>query len=191
MALKVAYGEEDSLDLWGETHIDDQARADAPSQWVSFAAQASPGQVTIGTVIKAAKDAGFVLAVLPSPAATGFVTYGPFTMGATEGLMGHRKGKNGVIVSDWISAPFEILGACRDPNGRAWGKQLRFRDADNRLHMHHVQDAALHGDPGVICATSASEGLSISRSMHGEFRRISEWRKRRRAAHDGLAHRLP
>ena len=44
------------------------------------------------------------------------------------------QGKNRHVEDAWISAPFEILGHCRDPHGRAWGKQIRFRDADNRVH---------------------------------------------------------
>jgi D5 N terminal like/Bifunctional DNA primase/polymerase, N-terminal/Primase C terminal 2 (PriCT-2) len=67
MALKAAYGD-DGLDLWAITHEDEQARADAPAQWQSFAAKAQPGHVTIGTIIKAAKDAGFVFA-LPAQSA--------------------------------------------------------------------------------------------------------------------------
>ena len=67
MALKAAYGEE-GFDLWAETHIDDRARADAPTQWRSFAAEAQPGHVTIATLTKAARDADFP-AVRPSPAA--------------------------------------------------------------------------------------------------------------------------
>jgi putative DNA primase/helicase len=61
MALKAAYGDEVGLDLWAATHIDEQARADAPAQWASFASEAWAGHVTIGTIIKAATDAGFSL----------------------------------------------------------------------------------------------------------------------------------
>jgi hypothetical protein len=64
MALKPAYGDEVGFDLWSVTHIDDQARADAPAQWASFATEPEPGHVTIGTIIKAAKDAGFVFPTL-------------------------------------------------------------------------------------------------------------------------------
>lgn len=60
MALKVAY--DDGADLWNETHEDDQARADVPGQWASFAAATLPGHVTIGTIIMAARNAGFVSA---------------------------------------------------------------------------------------------------------------------------------
>lgn len=59
MALKLAYGDEVGFGLWGETHIDDRAREDAPAQWASFASEPKPGQVTIRTIIKAARDAGF------------------------------------------------------------------------------------------------------------------------------------
>lgn len=69
MALKAAYGDEVGLELWGETHIDERARTDAPTQWASFAAEARAGDVTVRTLIKAAKDTGFtfgaVSAVLP------------------------------------------------------------------------------------------------------------------------------
>lgn len=59
MALKAAYDDEVGLDLWGITHTDERARNDAPGQWASFAPEARAGDVTIGTIIKAAKDAGF------------------------------------------------------------------------------------------------------------------------------------
>ena len=68
MALKLAYGDEVGSDLWAETHIDSEARADAPDQWASFAAKAQPGHVTIGTIIKAATDAGFAFAQSTAPA---------------------------------------------------------------------------------------------------------------------------
>jgi putative DNA primase/helicase len=61
MALKISYGEETGFELWAETHADDRAREDAPSQWESFASEAQPGHVTLGTIIKAAKYAGFSL----------------------------------------------------------------------------------------------------------------------------------
>jgi uncharacterized protein (DUF927 family) len=184
MALKVAYGDEDGFDLWGETHEDDQARADAPSQWRSFAAEARPGQVTIATIIKAARDAGFGLRSAPSTAAgalasataaavgLGHRSYGPFTMDADEGLIKEvmsGRGKAAAPVPVWISAPFEVLGACRDPHGRAWGKQIQFRDADGRLHMRHVPDASLHGDPATLCADLAGEGLTINRKRQKEL----------------------
>jgi hypothetical protein len=57
-----------------------------------------------------------------------------------------------------------VIGACRDPNGRNWGKWLRWRDGDGRVHTRHVADAALQGDPSALCGGLADEGLSINRS---------------------------
>ena len=71
MALKLAYGDEVGFDLWGETHEDDQARADAPGQWASFASEARPGYVTIGTLIKAAKRSGLHACDCKEPIALG------------------------------------------------------------------------------------------------------------------------
>lgn len=59
MALKPAYGDEVGFELWEITHIDERARNDAPDQWRSFASEGRPGDVTIGTLIKASNDAGF------------------------------------------------------------------------------------------------------------------------------------
>ena len=173
MALKPAYGDDDGLALWAITHIDEQARDDAPDQWASFADQARPGDVTMGTIIKAAKDAGFELnKTVIAVTEPGYVSHGSFTMDADDGLTSETlqgQGKNKQLATDWISAPFEILGACRDPQGRAWGKQLRFSDADGRVHTRHIADADLHGDPSILCRTLADEGLKISRKHQKPF----------------------
>ena len=34
----------------------------------------------------------------------------------------------------WVAASFEILGASRDPSGHGWGRWIRWRDADRRVH---------------------------------------------------------
>ncbi len=60
MALKLAYGDVPGQDLWAITHLDERAPGDAPGQWASFAEEEEPGQITIGTIIKAARDAGYV-----------------------------------------------------------------------------------------------------------------------------------
>ena len=179
MALKVAYGDEVGFELWDETHEDATARWDAPAQWAGFAAEPQPGHVTIGTIIKAAKDGGFSRAIqksnAPVPAedgASGHRSYGPFTMDPEDGLTKEVKvgrGENATTETLRISAPFELLGACRGPHGRAWGKQIQFRDADGRLHMRHVPDAALHGDPATLCAELAGEGLRINRQRQREL----------------------
>ena len=68
MALKSAYGDEVGFELWGVTHIDDTARKNAPAQWASFAAVAQAGQVTIATIIKAARDAGLAFGLASASA---------------------------------------------------------------------------------------------------------------------------
>ena len=124
MALKVAYGDEDGFDLWGETHEDAKARADAPGQWPSFAAEAQPGHVTIGTIIKAAKDAGFrALCKGHGQCRRGrrvrLSSYGPFTMDPERGA--HEAGQESdgarmrALRQLRISAPFEVLGAMPRP----------------------------------------------------------------------------
>lgn len=96
-----------------------------------------------------------------------FISFGPFTMDEQDGLTKVTRvgnGKNAAFEPRWISGPFEILGRCRDPHGRAWGKQIQFRDGDGRVHRRHVADAALHGDPASLCALLADNGLRINRS---------------------------
>jgi putative DNA primase/helicase len=180
MALKVAYGDEVGLDLWSFTHIDDRAREDAAGQWASFAAEPQPGHVTIATFIKAAKDAGFEGFARISQrtdgaeahdVAAGYVSYSPFTMDPDDGLTKEVIGrsKNAPPVPVWVSSPFEVLGRYRDPRGRGWGKLLQFRDADGCIHMRHVSDAVLQGDPAGLCADLADNGLRINRSHQREL----------------------
>ncbi len=105
--------------------------------------------------------------VEPYHQAPQFVDWGDFTMdarGLTQEVTKGR-GENATTENVWIAAPFEILGACRDPHGRAWGKFLRWRDADGREHVRHVADAALQGEPAALCADLASDGLGINRSQ--------------------------
>ncbi len=75
----------------------------------------------------------------PGPA---YVSFGPYTMGASGLTIEEvRKGKAKQSETIWIAAPFEVLGACRDPHGGGWGKVLQWRDDDGRLHMRPVADA--------------------------------------------------
>ena len=106
----------------------------------------------------------------PYSAGPSFVSWGSFTMDS-DGLTQETKGrgKDAGPETTWISAPFEILGAGRDPQGRGWGKHLRFLDKDNRHHLRVVSDAALHGDPAALCAGLADEGLTISRGQQRAF----------------------
>lgn len=101
-----------------------------------------------------------------------YVSFGPYTMDASglavENEVGRGKARWTETV--WISAPFEVLGQCRDPHGRAWGKMLRWRDADGREHVRHVADAALYGDPGALCASLADHGLWIDPARQRDLR---------------------
>jgi putative DNA primase/helicase len=104
----------------------------------------------------------------PGPA---FVSYGAYEMGA-GGLhleVERGRGENKTKASEWIAAPFEILGACRDPHGRGWGKYLRWHDGDGRAHVQHVTDAALQGDPAPVCASLVDGGLRINRGQQRAF----------------------
>lgn len=97
-----------------------------------------------------------------------FVSWGDFTMdgtGLSTSQVKRGKGDDAPAGREWICSPFEMIGACRDPHGRGWGKWLRWRDADGRIHARHVADAALQGDPASLCAMLADEGLSINRSQ--------------------------
>jgi putative DNA primase/helicase len=97
-----------------------------------------------------------------------FVSWGNFAMNAKKGLtteITKGKGDNATAETIWVASPFEVIGACRDPHGRGWGKWLCWRDADGRIHTRHVADAALQGDPSALCGGLADEGLSINRNQ--------------------------
>jgi putative DNA primase/helicase len=114
------------------------------------------------------RAAGLRKAFDPGPA---FVSYGTYEMGP-DGLhveVEKGRGEAKTKASEWVAAPFEILGACRDPHGRSWGKYLRWRDGDGRAHVQHVTDAALQGDPSTLCASLASDGLRINRAQQRAF----------------------
>lgn len=101
-----------------------------------------------------------------------FVSFGPFTMDEHKGLTKQQRvgrGKEATIETLWISAPFEVLGACRDPHGKAWGKLLRFNDGDYHVHVMHITEAALQGEPASLCATLADAGLQINRSRQKDL----------------------
>jgi len=104
----------------------------------------------------------------PGPA---FVSYGPFAMSANGLTVESEKGRGESKAKEnaRVSAPFEILGACRDPHGRDWGKFLRWRDPDGRTHNRHVTDSALQGDPATLCAALARDGLWINRTRQRDL----------------------
>ena len=101
----------------------------------------------------------------------GYLSHGAFTMDGS-GLhleVTKRRGANASTESEWICAPLEVLGACRDPQGHEWGKWLRWRDNDKRVHARHVADASLQGDAASLCGVLAGDGLSINRNQQRAF----------------------
>ena len=108
---------------------------------------------------------------VPFEAGPEFVSWGGFSMTA-DGLTSETaKGRGEAATTEavLVSSAFEIIGACRDPHGRGWGKWLRWRDGDQRLHMKHVTDAALQGDPASLCGALADEGMTINRAQQRAF----------------------
>ncbi len=104
----------------------------------------------------------------PGPA---YISFSHFTMDA-DGLVVEIKsgrGDKAVTNSEWLAAPFEVLGASRSPQGRTWGKVLRWHDDDGRTHVHHVADALLHGEYAPLCGLLADMGLRINRRRQREF----------------------
>lgn len=104
-------------------------------------------------------------------AAPAYISFGRFTMDA-DGLhteVKRGKGENAETEIVQVSAPFEILGLGRNPDGKGWGRFLRWRDADGRQHEKVVSDEALQGDAAKLCAMLASDGLQIVRSQQREF----------------------
>jgi hypothetical protein len=146
-AIDPAGGAREPRDKWDA--------ADAMAEWPDLAALRKTA-------------AGLCKAFHPRPA---FVSYGTHEMGP-DGLhveVEKGRGEAKTKASEWVAAPFEILGACRDPHGRGWGKYLRWRDGDARAHVQHVTDAALQGDPSTLCASLASNGLRINRAQQRAF----------------------
>ena len=116
----------------------------------------------------------------PGPA---YVSFRPFSMDASGLAVEMERGRGETKRTELmrIAAPFEVLGACRDPHGGGWGKTLRWRDDDGRLHALHVADAELHGEPAALCAKLAHFGLHIDRTRQRELvRYLSTVRSERR-----------
>ena len=119
------------------------------------------------TMAGAAAVRGLVACAKPYDPGPAFISWGAFTMDRDGLTMEVTKGKSdsAKAVDEWISAPFEVLGATRDPHGRDWGKWLRWRDGDGREHLKHIGDAALQGDPASLCGSLAADGLRINRAQ--------------------------
>jgi len=106
-----------------------------------------------------------------SDAKPAYVSWGPFEMSASGLTISVAKGRGNNAHESRvpIAGPFEVLGRARDPSGRSWGRQLRWVDADGKIHTRQVTDAALQGDPATLCSILADEGLHIMRGHQREL----------------------
>ena len=86
-----------------------------------------------------------------------FRSFGKFCMNE-HGLF-VRKGNEDVKVS----APFEVRGRMRSPDGTGWARLIRFYDGDGIMRTAQVRDADLHSEPRNLAAHLAGLGLQITR----------------------------
>ncbi|OXE36166.1 MAG: hypothetical protein CGW95_09465, partial [Phenylobacterium zucineum] len=61
-----------------------------------------------------------------------------------------------------ISAPFEVIGEARDPEGGGWAVVIRFRDRDGREKTIPVSKGRLAGGGAEVRSELADAGLMIS-----------------------------
>ena len=100
-----------------------------------------------------------------------YISFGTFTMDADGLHTEPKRGRddNSKIENVRVSAPFEIIGRGRDPDGHSWGRFLRWRDPDGRPHEKFVADETLHREASAVCAPLAAEGLQIVLSQQRQF----------------------
>ena len=85
----------------------------------------------------------------------------------------YRMGGSGLFIEPddpdkppvWLSAPFEVLAHTRDAEGNAWGKLLRWRDLDNRMHEWAMPVKALGGGRDEVWRELLDGGLQIASSI--------------------------
>ena len=108
------------------------------------------------------------------PPAPAYVSVFPFTM-SERGLFKRMRAKGAdggdeegdedtavekhVVRTVHVSASFEILGKCRDPDGNSQGLLLRWSDDDGRTHIQFIPYSALYGDAAALCGGLADGGL--------------------------------
>jgi hypothetical protein len=89
-----------------------------------------------------------------------FMTFGAFSM-TDEGLMKNITiGR--VTQTVKVSDPFEVIGLCRNPDGLDWGVTIRFRDPDQRLHVHHISSKEIHCNHSKLAKELEHEGLYVA-----------------------------
>jgi uncharacterized protein (DUF927 family) len=156
MALRLSYGDEAGAELWSVTHDSDEARREAEKHWRSFEEEPSSDkkQVTIGTLIKAAEDAGFEF---------------PAFTNTADSVYFYNSSRNRY---DRMSAGFEIFGQSREVDGDNWGKALRWKDPDGKMHIRIVKGTELIGAAGQkLCGELMSGGLHIDPAYYNQFLR--------------------
>ena len=80
-----------------------------------------------------------------------------------EGLWYDQPSKDGAKpIPTRISAPFEIVGEARDPEGGGWALVLRFRDRDGREKTYVCEKARLSSGGAEVRGELAALGLTIS-----------------------------
>lgn len=187
MALKPAYGDEEGFDLWSETHTDDRARDRAPEDWASFASEEKPGNIKIGTIIKAAKDAGFTFSILPTPPSTSLKTVEEILSSGDSGdvlngrilaqmfrdrlLYVHETGEWLLFdpSSGWITAPpgeadraaKEVLRVLREGAAEAY-KNKGGDDPQVKRRMKHVERTSdIRHQRAMIEAAKSEYGMTV------------------------------
>jgi putative DNA primase/helicase len=99
----------------------------------------------------------------PSPEVEpAYTSFGSYHMGA-NGLFIESDDPEKPSVR--LSAPFEVLAHTRDAHGNAWGKLLRWRDLDHRVHEWAMPVKALGGGREEVWRELLDGGLQVASSM--------------------------
>src|ERR1700730_11429411 len=93
--------------------------------------------------------------------APAYVSFGAYSMSA-KGLF--FESDDPEKPSLWLSAAFEVLALTRDAQGYAWGKLLRWRDLDDRVHEWAMPVKALGGGREEVWRELLDGGLQIAAS---------------------------
>ncbi|MBU8538720.1 DUF927 domain-containing protein [Falsiroseomonas tokyonensis] len=88
-------------------------------------------------------------------------TDGRFDMNPVRGLFCKREEKTPL----WLSAPFRVLAETRDPESRAWGLLLHFRNRDGVVHELAIPKRLIAGEGGEVRQILADCGLDLASSQ--------------------------
>jgi uncharacterized protein (DUF927 family) len=75
--------------------------------------------------------------------------------------------EDGVHVDDdgvrhWICAPIEVIGQTRNSDSTDWGRCVRFKDSDGKLHRPVIQNKYFLGDGSKVLEILQNEGLRMA-----------------------------